>query len=542
MVLQLSTTKHHAARAKSQRASVDMQHIHSPGRLAKTLESADSHFHLLLKIESILDIDLSFPAPKNLVETLLELLPHLEPLHLASQWLDVMQYTAQTNEARTWPRTAKTGPDRNPLNRNFTRYPICAYLLQDGHFKAAQQTLGLKLLFLNALLRRNSSDGLISHAIQLRVSTRTNTDDLQILLSLPEFTGEFFNYYQQLRDSVQLLITTENQSPLLSSLRTLLELAPAARPAQSTKSRAQFEPEVAKPVLTSASENTQTPAKNISSLKLDSGNAESSEPPEFIDVFSAVLYADNTNDENELDLISPQLLDESAADSQAQTSEYWLRRHHRLVPTDWGRFTRIERKHLAHSIKTGMASADAKQALSAAILGSMYVTGLSIESLLLTQAGPDQTFTNSGSYIREIQLPEGAFNPSPEQLSDLQPKASRIILQLPEPVRQWISTTCTGETKPLGELLNLQQEEAVQLIRSLLHEIRQDGLFQRIRLERIPAALALETTLAYQDPLVTYLVAATANQAPPKLSYYAAYPVEMIQQIYSQVTQEMLNP
>jgi len=28
----------------------------------------------------------------------------------------------------------------------------------------------------------------------------------------------------------------------------------------------------------------------------------------------------------------------------------------------------------------------------------------------------------------------------------------------------------------------------------------------------------------------------------PKLSYYAAYPVEMIQQIYSQVTQEMLNP
>ena len=180
-----------------------------------------------------------------------------------------------------------------------------------------------------------------------------------------------------------------------------------------------------------------------------------------------------------------------------------------------------------------MASADAKQALSAAILGSMYVTGLSIESLLLTQAGPDQTFTNSGSYIREIQLPEGAFNPSPEQLSDLQPKANRIILQLPEPVRQWISTTCTGETKPLGELLNLQQEEAVQLIRSLLHEIRQDGLFQRIRLERIPAALALEITLAYQDPLATYLVAATANQAPPKLSYYAAYPVEMIQQIYS---------
>ena len=519
-----------------------MQHIHSPGRLAKTLESADSHFHLLLKIESILDIDLSFPAPKNLVETLLELLPHLEPLHLASQWLDVMQYTAQTNEARAWPRTAKTGSDRNPLYRNFTRYPICAYLLQDGHPKVTQQALGLKILFLYALLRRGSSDGLISHAIQLRVSTRTNTGDLQILVSLPEFTGNFYNYHQQLRDSVQLLIATDNQSPLLSSLRALLEIAPAARPAQSTTNRAQFQPAVAKTVLTPTSENTQTPAKNISSLKLDSDHAENNEPPEFIDVFSAVLYADNTNDENDLDLISPQLLDESAADSQAQTSEYWLRRHHRLVPTDWGRFTRIERKHLAHSIKAGMASADANRALSAAILGSMYVTGLSIESLLLTQAGPDQTFTNSGSYIREIQLPEGAFNPSLEQLSDLQPKANRIILQLPEPVRQWISTTCTGETKPLGELLNLQQKEAAQLVRSLLHEIRQDGLFQRIRLERIPAALALEATLAYQDPLVTYLVAATVNQAPPKLSYYAAYPVEMIQQIYSQVTQEMLNP
>lgn len=79
MVLKLSSTKHHDARAKSQRASVDMQHINNPGSLAKTLESADSHFHLLLKIESILDIDLSFPAPKNLVETRLELLPHLEP-------------------------------------------------------------------------------------------------------------------------------------------------------------------------------------------------------------------------------------------------------------------------------------------------------------------------------------------------------------------------------------------------------------------------------------------------------------------------------
>lgn len=519
-----------------------MQHIHSLGKLAETLEPVDSHLHLLLKIESILDIDLSFPAPKNLVETLLELLQHLEPLHLASQWLDVMQYTSQTNKAMRWPRIAKTGPDRNPLNRNFTRYPICAYLLQDGHVKATQQTLGLKLLFLYALLRRNSSVGLVSHAIQLRVSTRTNTDDLQILVSLPEFAGDFFIYHQQLRGSVQQLIATDNQSPLLSSLRALLEIAPAARPAQSTTSRAQFQPAAAKTILTPASENTQTPAKNISSLKLDSGNAESSEPPEFIDVFSAVLYADNTNNENELDLVSPQLLDESVADSQARTSEYWLRRHHRLVPTDWGRFTRIERKHLAHSIKAGMASADAKQALSAAILGSMYVTGLSIESLLLTQAGPDQTFTNSGSYIREIQLPEGAFNPSLEQLSDLQPKANRIILQLPEPIRQWISTTCTSETKPLGELLNLQQEEAALLVRSLLHEIRQNGLFQRIRLERIPAALALEATLAYQDPLVTYLVAATVNQAPPKLSYYAAYPVEMIQQIYFQVTQEMLNP
>ena len=111
-----------------------------------------------------------------------------------------------------------------------------------------------------------------------------------------------------------------------------------------------------------------------------------------------------------------------------------------LFRSDWGRFTRIERKHLAHSIKAGMASADANRALSAAILGCMYVTGvdtLSTEAMGKVKVGvgmPVETLRDISKSYREANLAltiGGIFKPTEDIMRYDNLGLGRLIYQLP---------------------------------------------------------------------------------------------------------------
>lgn len=510
------------------------------GRLTKCLNSHIVTYQTVVEIEVALGIDNAFPAPKNVVDLLLKLLPFLvEATPKAQEWITALQEISTSDEASKWLLIAPSGPDTNPLNRNFTQYPVCAYLLQSSHHQTISQSDGIKLVFLYAVLNNPYEHGLTSHANDLRISTRRRSVELQLLNSLPQLESEFFHYYQSLRDLVKKLISSHSGSVLLSSLRTLLQLAPVKKPAHIIQPKPQGK---TLPASTGIENLHITPAGKIVTFVTQEGNAAEGEPPEFDDIVTTLLDLDDSLTDIEPELLSPSLIITAATEVQARKSEYWLRRHHRLVPTDYGRLTFTERQHLAAYIKIDILSSDTEQRIAAGLIGTMYVTGLTLDVLLQTSIGPDKVLSKSGLYIRKIQRPAGAFTPLKGQLADLQPLATKLLLTLPDPLGNWISSLCTFEAALLCERLHMKPDAVAVLVKNSLKNLRKNTNLHRIRLERIPAALALETTLTFQDPLITYLLASSDLQAPPKLAYYAAYPTKMLIESYSVVTERMLNP
>lgn len=513
-------------------------HKNQPGRLASCLKLDTPEYQTALEIEAAFGIDNAFPAPKNVTDLLLKCLPLLlETSSKAPSWLAALQEIQTSGDGGKWRLVAPSGPDRNPLNRNFSQYPVCSYLLQISHHETTSQSDGVKLIFLHAIINRPSDHKLTTHANTLRITTRPQSQELGLLRSLPEFAEDFFDYQKQLRNTVNQKVRS-GPSALLHTLRTLLDISPVRRLSHvsqpNTKSPA--------PTPKSIDITNITPTGHITVFESQAGNATEGEPPELDEIITTIFDLDSSLSDADPELLSPSLLSETAADFETRKSEYWLRRHDRLVPTDFGRFTILERRHLATYIKTEICSPDAEQRIAAGLIGTMYVTGIGLNTLLQTLIGPDRTLSNSGIYIREIHRPTGAFTPSEAQLADLQSLATRLLLPLPEPIASWISSHCTFEATQLGDRLCLSSDTATNLIKEALRKLRTYTNLQRIRLERIPAALALETTLAYQDPLITYLLASTEQQAPPKLAYYAAYPTKLLVESYTEVTGRMLSP
>lgn len=193
-------------------------HQNPPGRLARCLKQDLPEYQIALEIEAALGIDPAFPAPKNIMDLLLEfLLPLLETSRKASSWLAALKEIQASDDGSKWRQIAPSGPNRNPLNRNFSQYPICSYLLQVSHHETTSQSDGVKLAFLHAILERPSDHKLTTHADALRVTTRPQSKELEILKSLPEFAADFIDYQEKLRNTVTLKVRT-GPSTLLHSI------------------------------------------------------------------------------------------------------------------------------------------------------------------------------------------------------------------------------------------------------------------------------------------------------------------------------------
>ncbi len=520
-----------------------MQPTPSPGKLARLLSADSLHYATALQIESIFNIDMAFPAPRNLAEELLNLLPYVHPTNRQAAWLSALQAIQTSGASQSWRPTPKTGTDLNPLNQRFGHYPLAAYLLQDSNNAVKSQTLGVKLLFLYVLLQRPSDNhGLTSHANELRLATRRNSKQPEILQVLPLYLNDFHDYHQKLKGAVKQQLDGAASSPLLDSLRALLEMAPRRAPAPPDINPTQAPVVDIQLPPTNTLTHDDSYTGNIVQVCVDTGDPRTAEPPEFINYFEAAIHPENDDDEESTEAVSPQLLDEFSADFQARTSEYWLRRHHKLPPTDWGRFTPPEKKHLADFINNGLSSSDEQERITAGLIGTMYITGMPLANLLLASTGPDQTFSAIGSYIRDIRKPINGFTPKDAQLAALQPTATRLLLQLPEPIASWIGQLCQRNQPTLEQCLGMDLDAATTLVKNGVEQLRDNGRLFRVRLERIPTALALETTLRFRDPVITYLLAARENQATPKLSYYVSCPTDELIQAYNIITSEMICP
>lgn len=505
------------------------------------LSADEQHYATALEIEYIFSIDMAFPAPRNLTEDLLALLPNIHPSNRQDDWQATLLAINSVGTSQAWRPAPKTGSDQNPLNQRFGNYPLAAYLLQEGNNAVQGQAQGIKLLFLYVLLQRKTDNhGLTSHADTLRVATRRNSKELKILQALPLYTDDFHDYHQQLKAAVKNQLHKTSSSALLNSLRSLLEMAPHRAPTPPAAKPTPAVTTVKSLTYISTLINDDEPYVGvIVRICSDAGDPRLAEPPEFIDYFEAGLHSENDDDSKAAE---SQLFDEFSTDFQARTSEYWLRRHHRLAPTDWGRLTRVEKKRIAAFITDGLNSPDELKKNTAGLIGTMYVTGMQLAELLQASVGPNQTFSAIGSYIREIRKPENGFTPSDTQLADLQPTASRLLLRLPDPIASWVGQLCQRSQPTFGQCLGVDLETANDWVKNGVETLRDNGRFFRIRLERIPSALALETTLRFRDPVITYLLTARENQAAPKLSYYVSCTTDELISAYTLIASEMLCP
>lgn len=518
-----------------------MQQKPSPGKLARLFSTDGAHYTTTLEIESIFNIDMAFPAARNFTESLLDLLPNIYPSNRQADWHATLLAINSAGTEQAWRLAPKTGADQNPLNQHFGSYPLAAYLLQDPHSDAQSQALGIKLLFLYVLLQRQPDNhGLTSHADSLRIATRRNSKELKLLQTLPQYTDDFHDYHQQLKSAVKNQLYISTSSHLLKSLRSLLEMAPRRAPTPPEKKPKPVVTAVESPPIfvSTLTDDDDSFIGIITRVRSDTGDPRLAEPPEHIDYFEADLPQEYDSSE----AAEPQLLDEFSTDFQVRTSEYWLRRHHRLAPTDWGRLTLVEKKRVASFITDGLNSLDEQEKITAGLIGTMYVTGMQLTELLQASTGPNQTFSAIGSYIRNIRKPENGFTPSDAQLTDLQPTASRLLLKLPDPVAGWVGQLCQRSQSTFGQCLGADLDTANAWVKEGIEQLRDNGRFFRIRLERIPAALALETTLRFRDPVTTYLLTARENQAAPKLNYYVSCPIDELINAYSLIASEMLCP
>lgn len=527
-------------------------------KLCSLLQADSKHKKTVLEIEAALAIDDDFPAVENIIYHLLRLLSHDKLSRKQQQWHDALVelYTAggfkhnktplltyhdDLSDYTKWLISYGVDLWRSPLEGKINIYPIATF------FSAENETIayGFAPLLLNALLETLPQHQLNTTAVLLHKwlcydDQLEDPAEAALLEKLPNYCDchfcpdEFLRALKDFSDS----LPKESNSEVIRIIRYLLKFTHSPKPHDLVT----LIPKEKTPTAFLGYRKTVPDEKpgrgELAVHKLNISRSIDNESPELIDLFSAsqdeyisVNSAGNTDD--------TKLATEEEIDQQSQESRYWLIRHEKIVPTDYGRFTMPERTKIIQFINDKIVSTDHSLQTAAGLIGTMYLTGLTLEDLLNSSFGDDQTFKEAGGYRRNIRMPREGFVPDEIQMKYISAFTTELNLQLPEPIASWLGNLYMPQGT-IGKSLNLELEDAKQYVYTALKVLREKGCYQRIRAERIPAALTIETTLMFRDPLITFLLAAKSTQAAPKLSYYATHSASKLTQCYEQVTKKMV--
>lgn len=496
------------------------------------LEPDDPNFSVVQEIEGILKIYHEFPAVRELVTRLNELLETAAKSARQEAWEKALRVVSELGEAAGWKYTDRcTSWLDNPLSEDWYQHLIPEFLLEKGYAEDRELLHGISMLFLNALLQSLSKE-LLTVAATLRFYFNPLLK-LKIVKSLPMYTTsvEYNKGLSAFLEHVEWYRLDPDEKKFLDILQSLLDLQTPAISTDKEKVVSRRRRSSHQEVLSDVDERTQGGAvETFISEEADSINGESPQ-------FAAVFVADVVPDESDADLIPT----EQEIDSRARESRHWASRHQRLVAGDQGRLTSIERRHLVSFIRNGIDCGEMQKELVSGLLGLMYVTGQDLESLLSCSVGPGGNLGQMGTYRRDLSPPSDAFKPTSAVTSFLEPNAEWIDLQLPEPLGEWLIARYRNINESLGQCLGISLDQAGDALSKVMVELRDSGRFQRLRLERIPAALAIELTVSQHDPVVTFLLSSRPNHGAPMLSYYVAHPVELLASIYSTVSQFMMS-
>lgn len=498
--------------------------------ISKFLVSNDPLLAVALEIESALGIDAEFLAARNLIEALLRLLQGAQKTPRQEAWLKTLERVSAAGACGKWLKVSRTGRSGNPLGSQFEIYPIASLLLQPVDPKYLQQSNGLVMLFLNLLLA-DPARKLSGIATELRLAVSTVSKRKRILVLLPPYV-DYASYCRDLNvclGKVDKNLLTKAEKAFLKKLKRLLPVeVPPIDPDPVPENTTPVKPTAHR--MRSVSDDDVS-GGSVKAFTYTDADPVNDEPP----LSALVFVADDLTSEAEL---APA---EQDLDANARESRQWVSRHQRLVPSDQGRFIPPERRRLAGFIRSGISSGDGQQEVASGILGLMYVTGMDLSAVLGSEAGQKGVICANGLYRRDVRPPVDAYKGGPEILELLEPRAEWVDLPFPEPIANWMRSRCQQTSGSLCQQLGINPDEAHQYVSEALERLRDHGRFQRIRIERIPAALALELTISHHDPVITYLISSRINQAAPVLTYYVAHSVEKLVSTYTSVTDSMMS-
>lgn len=504
------------------------------GKLSSSLSSSSVYRDVVEEIETAFSVDRSFPVRRNLVEELYIVVGKLEPSIKKDEWLSALKEIKVNVEsgAPEWKFAQRRAGTSNLLSGKLQQYKIAAFLFHEPVSpEVAEVFFGLKCLLVSIVIQNPENHKLASTAELLRGGDDSSV--FSVFRRLPSISSKSFSeYYVELNDALETLQESklkEDEKKILSRITNLV-----LKYREHHKTNIDAPLPVGKTPVSTLIDSTPQLVEGLPinkkirlSTRLIEGKGRlqgsAPVPVNFIEI-------EGGNDETELDV-----------EIHLNETKYWLRRLSNVVPTDTRRFLPSERKHLINWLEVKLTSPKRNDKLSAGLVGLIYFTGQPLKELMKYGVGESQTLSQGGLYIRKILRPDDAWIADDEHRDFFEEIAEEQELHLPKLIEPWISSLCANQGSTLADSLKVNLEQADGLVKKALVDIRDNGLFERITYDRLHMALKIETTLQYQDSVITYLLASTPSEGSPMPSYYVAYNTDKLASCYQCVTANMVS-
>lgn len=222
-------------------------------------------------------------------------------------------------------------------------------------------------------------------------------------------------------------------------------------------------------------------------------------------------------------------------------SARWLGEHLQKTPVSLSRLNPLERAHFLRNMRRTCSGEVEKKAVLVIYL--MYLCGLSIDDLWVMALGQGEELNLEGFIRRKWPLPENAYVPDDSALPMFQQCSREIELPLPSEVCKLLKEVIPDERPPVarfGSALGVSQEVLAAVVSDLLERWRENGRF-RITLSRVQGALDNQLSIAYQDPLTSFLLSASSRRKAPNLQYYKATAMSHLLERWRETVEALLD-
>ena len=491
-----------------------MSTLQSTQRREYAFYASSEHCDTLMQLDKMLGLNVQFEARNELASSLQSALS--VPLNLRREYQEKRERLKAAIDSVLDPVEGKELKDKNtdcgnPVSGKMKDFQLAASLLQVSTAMPEGQISFIRALLLNAIMFETETS-----FVRPAITIRTFLSNLHRSDELVQFVPDQISnrrVLNQVMNSLLNLSMSYKGCKTHDFIKVMNKLLLLVRPMQKNEK------------IVSTLDVTEPGGDSSTIVKDDSSGGSPCD-----------------DDVKPIDDVNENLLSEDSlypSQDKKGTSRHWIEGIQNLTDGDYRHFTAQELPLFAQPLKNEIISEDPTDRNTAAALMLIFVTGEERDCVLDFTFGEDCDITPSGQYRRDVRLPDRAFVQKDETAEQV-PRVEHFYLDLPAPLKKWLSELDTVKTKTILECLGTTRDDAEANIVKLLEKIRKTSQCQRIRLDKIKSALKLELTLKYRDESLTHLIAGKITHDHPTISYYIAHTVESIKRSYSETVNELL--